>query len=133
MFGDTQEGRAVNTVFSVDEKAVIPTVTVWANENLVFGTNSGNATRDQVFLLSIEEANEYFSSNYARRCEPTDFAVANNAYKNDDFCWWYLRSPGFNQSKVAGIGTDGDVKEDGNDVDNSGCAVRPALWIDLNP
>ena len=114
---------------------MIPTVTVSADKNPDpdYSTNPGNATQDQVFLLSITEANKYFSSDSARQCEPTDFAVANGAWESDSgICWWWLRSPGDTQNDAAIVGSDGDVDEYGNSVYFDYNAVRPALWIDLN-
>ena len=125
----------LGAAFSADEKAMIPTVTVSADKNPIYSTNPGNATQDQVFLLSIKEVNKYFSSDSARQCEPTDYAVANGAYVNSSngFCGWWLRSPGGGQDNAARVRDDGDVNESGVDVYYGSDAVRPALWIDLNP
>ena len=124
----------LDAAFSADEKAMIPTVTVSADKNPDYSTNPGNATQDQVFLLSITGANKYFNSDSARQCEPTDYAVASGAYVNSSNgnCWWWLRSPGYNQNRAATVYGDGGVREDGRGVYNASDAVRPALWIDLN-
>ena len=133
----------INAAFSAEEKAIIPTVTVSADKNPDYNTNPGNATQDQVFLLSITEFNKYFSSDSARQCKPTDYAVANGADVNSSNgnCWWWLRSPGVLQKDAACVLDDGDVLERGRGVDNGVIyvlggyvydgAVRPALWIDL--
>ena len=123
----------INAAFSADERTMIPTVTVSADKNPDYSTNPGNATQDQVFLLSITEVNKYFSSYSARQCKPTDYAVANGACENDSGnCWWWLRSPGCDQSSAADVSGDGGVSESGSYVDSVSGAVRPALWIDLN-
>lgn len=123
----------LGSAFSANEKAMIPTVTVSADKNPDYNTNPGNAMQDQVFLLSITEANKYFSSDSARQCKPTDYAVANGAWESDSGnCWWWLRSPGGSQNFAAIVYNDGDVYEGGGDVDHGDSAVRPALWIDLN-
>ena len=123
----------LGSAFSANEKAMIPTVTVSADKNPDYNTNPGNAMQDQVFLLSITEANKYFSSDSARQCKPTDYAVANGAWESDSGnCWWWLRSPGNNQGIAAYVDDDGDVYEYGDFVDYGCYAVRPALWIDLN-
>lgn len=112
---------------------MIPTITVSSDKNPVYSTNPGNTTRDQVFLLSITEANKYFSSDRARQCEPTDFAVANGAWESDGGnCGWWLRSPGDDQRYVAYVRNVGAVLEYGDYVHNDDVAIRPALWIDLN-
>ena len=123
----------INAAFSDDEKAMIPTVTVSADKNPQYDTDPGNATQDQVFLLSIVEAKKYFSSDSAKQCSPTNYAVANGAYKsNDNICWWWLRSPGCYQSSVAFVDFDGSVGRGGHYVDNDISAVRPAMWISID-
>ena len=122
----------INAAFSADERTMIPTVTVSADKNPDYSTNPGNATQDQVFLLSITEVNKYFSSCGARQCKPTDYAVANGASEYDSGnCYWWLRSPGFIQTYAAFVNTVGVVRESGFYVYNANGAVRPALWIDL--
>ena len=121
----------INAAFSSYEKAMIPTVTVSADKNPYYSTNPGNATQDQVFLLSITEANKYFYSNGAMRCKPTDYAVANGARQSGNGnCWWWLRSPGYTHYYAANVY--GVVYENGYVVYNDNSAVRPAMWIDLN-
>lgn len=123
----------INAAFSDDEKAMIPTVTVSADKNPDYSTNPGNATQDQVFLLSITEVNKYFSSDSARQCKSTDYAVANGALESDSGnCDWWLRSPGYDPTYAADVLIDGDVYEIGLIVDIVSIAVRPALWINLN-
>ena len=119
----------LGAAFSADEKAMFPTVTISSYNN----TNPGNATQDQVFLLSITEANKYFSSDGARQCKPTDYAVANGALESDNGnCWWWLRSPGISDNNAVFVYFDGDVSGRGSCVNYSEVAVRPALWIDWN-
>lgn len=124
----------LNAAFSAEEQAFIPAVTLSADKNPNYNTAPGNDTQDQVFLLSILEAEEYFASDNARQCAPTDYAVANGAYVDSDNgnCCWCLRSPGSNQDDAVYVSRDGGVRDYGCDVDCSNYAVRPALWIDLN-
>ena len=123
----------INSAFSSDEKIKIPTVTVSADKNPGYSANPGNATQDQVFLLSITEANKYFNSTGARQCEPTDYAVANGTWESDsgNFCWWWLRSRGYGQGSAARVSGGGIVSSAGYDVDYNNGAVRPAMWISL--
>lgn len=125
----------INSAFSSDEKAKIPTVTVSADKNHGYSANPGNATQDQVFLLSITEANKYFNSTGARQCKPTDYAVANGAWESvDGNCGWWLRSPGVTQysaHSAAYVHNSGGVYESGCDVDIGTSAVRPAMWISI--
>ncbi len=123
----------INTAFSDAQRARIPTVTVSADKNPEYSTNPGNATQDKVFLLSITEANKYFSFDSARQCEATAYAEAQGAYvsSSNGNCWWWLRSPGNYQYCAAYVYYVGDVYEHGVSVRSSNTAVRPALWIDL--
>jgi len=123
----------INTAFSDVEKDLIPLVTVSADKNPECSTTPGNATQDQIFLLSITEVNKYFNSDSARQCKPTYYAVANGAYvkSHNGNCLWWLRSPGFDQNCAANVYRDGDVVESGRSVDDVDIAVRPALWITI--
>ena len=119
------------SAFSKYEQAMIPSVTVSANNNPEYSTNPGQATKDQVFVLSIEEVNKYFASDVARQCKATAFATATGAYVNDSLgtCWWWLRSPNGSSQRAAGVQSTGRVVNDVyvNIIDYS---VRPAMWID---
>ena len=123
-----------NAAFSAEERAMIPTVTVSDDKNPYFSTNPGNATEDQIFLLSIREAKKYFGSVDARQCKATEYAVAGGEYVNSSNgnCWWWLRSPGDSQYSAAYVRDGGGVIVDGIIVYYSNSAVRPALWINLN-
>ncbi len=126
----------VDAAFSAEEKAMILTATVSADKNPEYSTNPGKAVRDQVFLLSITEASKYFSSDSARQCKPTDYAIANGAWESDSGNgWWWLRSPGMSLSVLsyaAYVGNGGVINAYGNAVDKDNGAVRPALWIDMS-
>ena len=113
---------------------MIPTVTVSADKHPKYSTDPGNATQDQVFLLSITEANKYFSSDSARQCKPTDFALARGAHVDSATgnCRWWLRTSGVNQARAANIGTDGAKQVEGRVVSTDYIGVRPAMWIDLS-
>ena len=122
-----------NEAFGTDHQKMIVRSTVSADTNPQYSTNPGNATNDKVFLLSIREAEKYFSTNNARQCKPTNYAVAKGAYVNSAYgnCWWWLRSPGCNQYGASGVYHGGSVNCSGNRVYVGDGAVRPALWIDL--
>ena len=118
------------------------TTTVTAEKNSLYDTDPGNDTTDKVFLLSITEVKKYFSSNKARKCAPTDYAIAQGADTNtsNGLCCWWLRSPGITSHYAAHVGSDGSVSYFGDDVNsifgygnygNYGNYVRTALWINL--
>jgi hypothetical protein len=122
----------MNTAFSADEQQKIQFTTVVAEDNEEYGTEAGNDTQDKIFLLSIEEVNEYFDSDSARECKATEYAVANGVCKNNSGgCWWWLRSPGDAQNEAASVFGDGVVYVDGYRVSIDYNAVRPAMWIEI--
>jgi len=124
----------VGSAFSADEKSMISTVTVSADKNPIYITNPGNATQDQVFVLSITEANNYFSTDSERKCKPTDYAVAGGADADiyTGCCDWWLRTPGYRQTGAAAVSYSGGVSSYGNGICQEYIAVRPAMWIDLS-
>ena len=129
----------INAAFTAEERAKIPTVTVSADKNLEYNTNPGNATKDKVFLLSIVEAEKYFTSDEARMCVPTEYAISNGAYTSGSYtkggkatCWWWLRSPGCNRNYAARVNLFGSVIRFGDIVDYDSDAVRPAMWITID-
>ena len=128
----------IDDAFSAEEKSMILATTVTADRNSGFGTDPDNNTTDQIFLLSIAEANEYFNSNDERMCAPTAYAKAQGPYTNDSYkvdgeatCWWWLRSPGYDQLRAARVSHVGGVSFYGRDVDYDYECVRPAFWINL--
>ena len=129
----------INAAFTAEERAMIPTVTVSADMNPEHNTNPGNATKDKVFLLSIVEAEKYFTSDEARKCVPTEYAISNGAYTSDSYTeggkatyLWWLRSPGYSQIYAAFVDIDGNVYEHGYFVNYDDLAVRPAMWITID-
>ena len=122
----------LSTAFNAGEKMMIPSVTVSADKNPSYSTSPGNSTTDQVFLLSITEANKYFSSDSARQCQGTAYCYAQGAYKaSNGNCWWWLRSPGNYSNHAAYVYVVGSVSAYGYSVDLDDDAVRPALWVNL--
>lgn len=136
----------MNSAFSAEEQAMIPKMTVTADKNPAVSTSPGNDTTDQVFLLSIKEAKQYFGSDDKRKCTPTAYAVAQGAWASasDNMegnpCWWWLRSPGV--PGAAGVKSDGSIDAFGHAtanvkarygsvVDDGDAAVRPVLWIEF--
>ncbi len=126
-----------NRAFSEDEKQRILTSDVSADKNPEYDTNPGNATKDNVFLLSNVEANKYFASDEARMCVPTDYAIRQGIGVTDYTvdgrwtCWWWLRSPGRDSDNAAGVNGVGSVSSIGGSVHYSILAVRPCVQVRL--
>jgi len=105
--------------FGVKEKALIVSSRILNLSNIDYETAGGNATNDNVFLLSIAEANRYFTDDADR--------VANY---NGSADWWWLRSPGGDNQYAAGVEGRGKIGIGGNRLDSIH-GVRPALYIKL--
>ena len=118
----------LNAAFNTEEKNKIVTTNVVNSNNPEYGTPGGNNTKDKIFLLSIDEAKKYFSSDDGRKCEATAYARANGA---DQGSWW-LRSPGKLGMTVMTIDKNGSfTKHAATAVNFSHAGVRPALWVTL--
>ena len=132
----------LNTAFREDEKANIPTVVVSADKNPDYSASPGIDTRDRVFLLSIPEFDEYYSSDAAIQCKPTAYAKSLGCLISEKgTCWWWLRSPGGYASNYSYWGggatyraslvtTAGSVNTYGYTVSDY-AAIRPAMWIEI--
>ena len=107
--------------------------------------NSSSVT-DRVFLLSVSEAEKYFATDEDRKCTATGFALGFGAYRSsiDYTCMWWLRTPVGSDSeddvsgrttyeaysRIACVGTSGQIIYVGHDVLNAGYALRPVIWVD---
>lgn len=99
--------------FTEAEQAQILPSLVETRDNENFGSSGGPAAEDRLFLLSIEEALQLLPDDEARAMG----------------CWWWLRSPGFDNAFAAAITPDGAVSRLGSFVEGDDYAVRPAMWI----
>ena len=126
-------GEFLNSAFSEKEKEKILTTNVTAESNPKYDTPAGNDTEDKVFLLSINQSKEYFESASERSCKATIYSRKQGAdTKIGDFCWWWLRSPGYDSYIAALVNTGGSVSDYGYSVNYAIVAVRPAMWIKLD-
>ncbi len=107
-----------------------------------FSEDEQNRIRDvigKVFLLSTPDAYKYMETDEARRCVPTEYAIAKGAitsssYQVDgkDTCGWWLRTPYSSNYHAAVITIDGAVSTLDVDLWLIYYGVRPALWIDID-
>ena len=114
-------GTWYEDTFSEEEKDKILTTNVLNSDNAEYGTSGGNDTEDKVFLLSLDEVEQYFSSDKERvaKC----YIVAD---------WWWLRSPGYGDEDAASVSRCGYVYDSGGNVNYVYYGIRPALWVNLN-
>ena len=129
----------LNAAFTDEEQQRLAIVTVEAEYDQFTETND---TRDKVFVLNAEEAEKYFITDAERICIPTEKAVCEGAYVDQNRgsgCWWWLRTPSISMPNFVYVAdTDGSFDADGfpvtafgeNDKDN--IAVRPAIVLNLD-
>lgn len=136
------------SAFSAEEQAAILMTNVDNSASQGYSEwdmDGGNNTRDQIFLLSYAEANQYLKvvyndrNNVKARVEPTAYAIAQGAmvsrnYKTADrkACgWWWLRSPGDGWPFIVAIVSPGGKLRNRGVYLGEGVA-RPAMWVNLN-
>ncbi len=149
-----------NAVFSKSEMSMIKTTEVKNDDNPVVGTEygseGGNDTKDQIFVLSMNEATNTsygFNSDYRkediyRRCSATKYAKAQGVQSYDQIatgsqwkeyttaegeptCYWWLRTPGLTSFTVTGGDIAGGIHSYGYQVYDKIFAVRPAMVLNI--
>lgn len=123
---DSSIRNYLNTKFLYDfndeeKKKIFMSIPIKNESNSEYETVAGEDTTDAVFLLSINEMKELFTSDEDRM--PMSGGV--------DAKWCWLRSPGGNNSYAAIVDFSGSISEGGNAVNNADGGIRPAMWINL--
>ena len=128
-------GDFINDAFSPEEQSMLQITNVSADKNPYYSmVDSGNATMDNVFLLSAPEAEKYFTSDEARKADI--YSSVSNEYHSDS---WWVRTPGASRDTISTyyryvavrIGNTGAVSYGGAPADNIN-GVRPAVWISIS-
>ena len=134
------------TAFADDEKAYVLLSDLANEDNASHDIDGGNDTKDHVFALSLDEAEDYFSTDEARLAKASAKAVANGGQCFDSrtksdaeaspdaadeymaLSWW-LRTPGSSAKMAAHVLYFGKVDPVGARADLSVRGVRPAMWV----
>lgn len=133
---DYSSNNFIDAAFSSDEQVAIADTYVYNKNDPSYSTSGGEDTTDQIFLLSIEEANNssYFPNGSNSRKSTNTAYVASysgmlGAGKAD---YWWLRSPGEDDDCAAFVDDGGVVYNNGYIVVHTNTAVRPAFNLNLN-
>ncbi|MBD5465216.1 MAG: Ig domain-containing protein [Lachnospiraceae bacterium] len=136
-----------NTAFSSNEQSAVKIQNVVNEDNPFHGTEGGNNTNDNIYLLSISEVtnaaygfcSDYSTDSASRWAQPSSYAHARGTYTynssstgGNDNCWWWLRSPGPDSVYAAYVADYGYVTQNGSRVNRNNDGVRPALRINLS-
>jgi len=134
-------GPFYDDTFTQAEKDRIVATEVTANSNPWCGTDGGNDTLDNVFLLCIEEVVRLFGDE-----SPLDNTCVteyiDNQYNKERIAvneetgtpsWWWLRSPAGNNILATRVSSGGEVLmyTINGIINPADGGVRPALWLDL--
>ena len=129
------------TAFDETQRQIILKSTITTPDSTK-GVDGGPDTEDKVYLLSIEEAAQYFTSDEERMAAYTPLVIAiepslewtSKTCQWGKTCGWFLRSPGYSQENrtdyASGVGSDGSMSELQTDCRDI-YGVRPVIRIDL--
>ena len=162
-------GEFLQAAFSDEERSAIVPTTITDTKNNTPATaatwddpsvHAAEETEDSVFLLSTNEAREYFNNKTARMAYPTQHALDEGVYTGvtsgadgqideelSGSAVWWLRSSGYYGGYTAVVTDDGYVHGDGYRIngelhdgyDNHGenaselggnVGVRPCIWVE---
>ncbi len=122
-----------NAAFTDSEKNAIINKTVQNDANPSYSTGGGNSTEDNVYLLSIQEAETSVngfrgdsSATSSRKIQPSSYACRVGAAAGNSRYW--LRSPGSGTNVAAIIDGTGYVDRSGVSKSNS-LAIVPVLHV----
>lgn len=128
--------------FSDEEQSAINTTLVENKNNPKYGTSGGENTKDNIFLLSLEEvmnaafgfSPDFQNSTDTRIAKDTDYTKAHVMYAGEEELggFWWLRTPGYSSENAIDVSYDGSADLHGGLVWKVPNAVRPALHINLS-
>ncbi len=151
---DYRNSNFKDTAFTSEQQGGIQSSYLTNADNTQTKTEGGNATNDNVFLLSESEVCSeaaksygfvylyYYTNDEAKGCKSSTYAKAMGtwSYTSAPFtgnCRWWLRTPGGktnNESmsqSAAGVLYNDILYHGGTEVESYGLGVRPALRLNL--
>ena len=124
--------------FTLEDKQHIVTTTILNENNQFSNTHGGNATQDEIFILSLSEYVHYFCDDTSVRqladkdmtslCEIKYYPASRQSKDDKKSVAIWLRSPGIYDNSVVYVNSVGCIKAGGDRI-NRTYGVRPALWL----
>lgn len=128
-----------SSAFTVEEKALILTVSNENPDHSIVETPGGRDTRDRVFVLCERDTviylNDPADQEAVGKAQGTEYAKANGLQTDEEGnASWWLRSPGMYEYIAQFVDQNGEPYTNGasTDIDYL-CGVRPVMWLDTNP
>jgi len=140
---DWLNGEFYRELCQGNNNRIISADNITGNNPLCPESKGSEKTRDNVFLLSLDEVCRYFGDSTANlqkySITENDFYISDEndpkrvATHNGKASWWWLRSPGIDSDYAADVDFDGCVDVFGSHIDAVMAVggVRPALWLNL--
>ncbi len=139
-------GSFLAGAFTEKEREAILEETVRNEANYYFGMDSGNATKDRIFIPAESELFVYDSSEVhgfsrrdeipdrAKRFRPTDYALMKGVWNDagSGNVFWITRTTGYTHANVVYVDESGYMYNRGILVTCPDAAIIPALVLDLD-
>lgn len=121
-------GEMLEALFTESERAAVLETPLKALKHPRFHTDPGGDTEDRLFLLSYQEAEQYFPEKADRMAYATPYAASQGAYLNakTGTCGWWTRTTGHSPDDECRISSEGKFVNYA--VNYRKDTVRPALW-----
>lgn len=124
----------LDIAFNDLEKELIDKVIIKNNGNTYTNVVENYITRDDVFILNIEEAHKYFGKDSTLMAVGTEYAKKEGLWLSTyatsrGYSVWWLRNPGKSLSFVSIVHAGGTIGTAGDGVATRGNGVRPCIWV----
>lgn len=131
----------VNEAFDVEEQNAVILSQVVTSEDSMYDTEALSNTQDKVFLLSIDEVDQYFKIAWGKsghfydndiKAEATEYAISKGLKSEEQRSAWYLRSTGlYGLNSYSCVTAKGGISTLLRSTENMK-GIRPAIWVNFD-
>lgn len=125
-------GRFMRDAFTTEEISCIVSTTLEASHNPKNNRITGSKTTDKIFIPSNEDLNHFKLRNGDLIIKATPYAKNKGVFNDNDYAFWWLRTPGTADRTQMLVSKTGVANESGSYVHLNSRGVRPALWVVLD-
>ena len=120
-----------DSTLSESQKNIILSTTATTGVNAKYNIKGDEEIEDNIFVLSINEAEMYFGSSDERKCSITEYARAKGSGAAREYGLWWLRTQGMHPETSAVVFANGDINYEGYSIRKDKVYVRPAMWVSI--